>query len=107
LSPGTCPGNPPCTETILRRQSPVLSPQLSETTGTKHQLPCPTTISCRIISLSTQQTPLNTLPRSREDPSPARTLAKDKPHPVRHATAARPETHQNLIHINKEHAPKP
>ena len=24
-------------------------------------------------------------------------------HPVRHATAARPETHQNLIHIDKEH----
>jgi hypothetical protein len=30
---------------------------------------------------------------------------KHRPHPVRLATAARPETHQNLIHINKDHTP--
>lgn len=37
---------------------------------------------------------------------PAReTLARHRPHPVRLATAARPETHQNLIHSNKDQAP--
>ena len=67
----------PCTETILRRQSPVSSRQLSETTAASHQRPCPRTILHRIISLSTQQTPLNTLPRSREDP-PARKPSREQ-----------------------------
>ena len=49
-------------------------------------------------------TPLNTLPRSREDPSRTKTLVRHRPHPVRRATAARPETHQNLIYSDKEHA---
>jgi hypothetical protein len=31
-------------------------------------------------------------------------VPKDRPHPVRRATAARPETHQNLIYISKDHA---
>ena len=31
-------------------------------------------------------------------------VPKDRPHPVRRATAARPETHQNLIYIYKDHA---
>jgi len=37
---------------------------------------------------------------------PAReTLEQHRPHPVRLATAARPETHQNLIHSNKDQTP--
>jgi hypothetical protein len=69
---------PPCTETILRKQSSVFSRQLSETTGTGHRHLCRRTIPCRIISLSTQQTPLNTVPRSREDPSPTSNPRKRK-----------------------------
>jgi hypothetical protein len=74
LSPGTCPGDPPCTETILSDRRSAISRQqpLAGTTETKHQAPSPRTIPYRIISLSTQQTPLNTLPRPREDPAPTR-----------------------------------
>ena len=32
-------------------------------------------------------------------------VPKDRPHPVRHATKARPETHQNLIYPDKDHPP--
>ena len=100
LSPGTCPGDPPCTETILRNQLSVFSRQLSETAGTKHRHLKPRTILYWIILLSTQQTPLNTSATVAGGPVP-----KDRPHPVRLATAARPETHQNLIHSNKEQYP--
>jgi len=57
-----------------------LSRRLSETTATKHQRQYSRTIPYRIILLSTQQTPLNTLPRPREDPSPTRNPSRDTDH---------------------------
>ena len=88
---------------VISDQCSVIQP--SGTTGPDTNAE-PKNDPARIISLSTQQSsPLNTLPRPREDPSPTSTLARGRPHPVRLATAARPETHQNLIYTDKDHAP--
>ena len=60
-------------------------------------------------SLSTQQSPLNTMPRQRTPiPHPAtphKATTQDTNHPVRLAATARPETHQNLIHPDKDISP--
>ncbi len=93
----------PCTETILSDQHLMINDQqtLADPPNIKHQAPTPRTDPRWIASsLSTQQSPLNTLPRQRDIHSQQGT-----DHPVRLAAAARPETHQNLIHPDKEHAP--
>jgi hypothetical protein len=60
-------------------------------------------------SLSTQHAPLNTMPQQRDaNPSPEashKAPTQDTNHPVRLAATARPETHQNLIHPDKEQSP--
>jgi hypothetical protein len=54
------------------------------------------------LSLSTQHAPLNTPGCGR--PDTADRSATPNP-PVRHRNQARPETHQNLIHPDKDHTP--
>ena len=91
---------PPCTETILSISRQVSVAGCQRQPPAKSQRLRPRTIPYRIILLSTQHTSLNTFATIAGGPVP-----KDRPHPVRLATAARPETHQNLIYSNKDHAP--
>jgi hypothetical protein len=91
---------PPCTETILSISRQVSVASCQRQPPAKSQRLRPRTIPYRIILLSTQHTSLNTYATVAGGPVP-----KDRPHPVRLATAARPETHQNLIYSNKDHAP--
>ena len=81
------------------------SRQLSETTATQHQptLPENDPVLDHLAQHTTDAS--EHIATVAGGPLPTRTLARERPHPVRRATAARPETHQNLIHSNKEHAP--
>ena len=105
-------------------QSSVFSRQSSETTA--GQIPAPATKNDPVLDHLAQNhrvpPPIeardNGLPmactthasehichgRGRTHP-PRGILARHRPHPVRLATAARPETHQNLIYSNKDHTP--
>ena len=114
----------PCTETILRIRCQA-SGVRCQTTGPSSPAHPPAAVCAQILLLSTQQHPPG--PR-RTRPVPSRTAApgtarqmshaserlapaagrprKFPPNrPVRHTTKARPETHQNLIHPDKDHAP--
>jgi hypothetical protein len=69
------------------------------TTETKHQTPSSGTILYWIILTQHTTDASEHIASVAGGFFPARdTLAREKPHPVRLATAARPETHQNLIY---------
>ena len=133
-SPGSTRGTPPCTETILSRRcsaisnqdrsrSPPASHQADEVPAKADLFTQHTTGSCCIASPAAASTAHR--PKTARSPKTARPTRSTRSlhasersrraagrrathgNPVRLATAARPETHQNLIYPDKEpHSPK-
>jgi hypothetical protein len=97
--PDTSSGGPPCTETILSYSRQVSVAGCQRQHSANSQRPCPRTIPYWIIlTQHTTDASEHIATVAGGTHPPRETLAGHRPHPVRLATAARPETHQNLIH---------